>query len=53
MRNHQVIEHYCRLLVARDSEGMRRLVDPELVVDWPQSSERVRGVNNALAILSN
>jgi hypothetical protein len=32
---------------------MRRLVDPELIVDGPRSSEWVREMNNALAILNN
>src|SRR4029453_12401800 len=37
-------------IVDEDWDVMRRLCDPDLVLEWPATGEVVRGIENAIAI---
>jgi len=49
----RTVERFYAAINQRDFDGIRGLVTDDLVQEWPQSGERIRGVANALAVLSN
>jgi ketosteroid isomerase-like protein len=51
--NRDVIEHYVGALAAQDYDAMWPLLHDDVVFDWPQSRERVRGKANVQAIDAN
>ncbi len=51
--NHETVEKYWQLANARDWTGLAKLLDRDFVWEIPQSGERVRGVENYLAMNEN
>jgi hypothetical protein len=51
--NEEVIHAYIRALTENDAEALASLRDPDWFVDYPQSSERIRGHANERAIADN
>ena len=51
--NRQTVTKYFALLNARGWAEFEELLEPDLVVEWPQSGERIRGVKNARSVLEN
>lgn len=48
----ELFDRYVRLLNERDFTGLRSVLDPEYVEEYPQSGERIRGPENAVAVLA-
>ena len=51
--NEDVVRAYMQAIVANDADAMARLRDPDFIVDYPQSGERIRGHANERAIADN
>lgn len=51
--NRQVVERYAEALVARDLSMQEEICTPDLVIDYPQSGERIRGWANVRAVHEN
>lgn len=51
--NRQVIDRYVRASVERDLDAQDELRHADYVSEYPQSGERIRGPQNARAILDN
>ena len=48
--NRQVVDRYVKGLIARDLELQASVCAPDMVIDYPQSGERVRGWVNVRAV---
>jgi hypothetical protein len=48
--NEEVVRAYMQALVVNDADELARLRDPDWVLDYPQSGERIRGHANDRAI---
>lgn len=46
MNPEAVVREFWRLMATNDFEAVAAVLDPGLVVDWPQSGERIRGARN-------
>ena len=44
--NRQVVEQYVQALIARDLDLQAEVCAPDVIVDYPQSGERIRGWAN-------
>src|SRR5215472_6740447 len=53
MSNRQVVERYAEALRARDLDMQAEVCAPDMVVEWPQSGERIRGWANIRAVHEN
>jgi hypothetical protein len=53
MDNRGQIEKFYLALNARRWDEMLELVDPNVIQDWPQSGERIRGLENFHAVIKN
>lgn len=51
--NREQINRFYRALNARRWDEMVEIVDPDLIQDWPQSGERIRGFDNFRAVVEN
>jgi hypothetical protein len=51
-RNARILEEFIALLDSQELERLDEFLTADVVMDWPQSGERVRGVDNFRAILS-
>jgi hypothetical protein len=51
--NEENIGRYVAAYTAQDWETVGTLRDPDWMMEWPQSGERVRGNANARAIMEN
>ena len=51
--NRRVVERLWQLFDARDWEAAGTLLHEDVVVEWPQSGERIRGRANVLAVNRN
>jgi hypothetical protein len=51
--NEEIIRAYLQAMTDNDEAEMRRLRDPDWMVDYPQSGERIRGSDNERAIADN
>ncbi|HEY8656773.1 MAG TPA: nuclear transport factor 2 family protein [Candidatus Limnocylindria bacterium] len=51
--NREVIDRYGRATVARDLDTLDQLRHRDYISEYPQSGERIRGPQNARAILDN
>lgn len=51
--NREVIRRFYKALNARQFDDIVELVHPDVVQDWPQSGERIRGLKNFRAVLEN
>ena len=51
--NRQVVEQLYQLMGKQDWDAARNYFHPDYVQEWPQSGERIRGMENALAINQN
>jgi predicted SnoaL-like aldol condensation-catalyzing enzyme len=48
--NRQTVERLYTLINKQDWNGARELFHQDFVQEWPQSGERIRGVENSMAI---
>jgi len=48
--NRRVVERFWALMDAEDWDGVGALLADDVVADWPQSRERIRGRDNYLAV---
>ncbi len=51
--NRQVVEQFVQALMARDLDLQGELSAPDLIVEYPQSGERIRGWANVRAVHEN
>ncbi len=51
--NRQVVERYVDALIARDLDLLADICAPNIVVEYPQSGERIRGWANVRAVHEN
>ena len=51
--NREVVERYIRATMEQDFETEAQLRDPDFVMEFPQSGERIRGVANNRAVTEN
>jgi ketosteroid isomerase-like protein len=51
--NRDVIARFYIALNAKRLEDLDNLLDPDVVQEWPQSGERIRGLKNVLAVIEN
>lgn len=51
--NREVVEHYVRGLIAHDLDLQAEVCSPDMVTEFPQSGERIRGWKNIRAIAEN
>lgn len=51
--NREVIDRFYKALNARRFDDITELTDPDVVQEWPQSGERIRGLKNFRAVLEN
>ena len=51
--NREVIERYVQALVARDLDAQAEVCAPDMVVEYPQSGERIKGWTNLRAVAEN
>ncbi len=51
--NREVVERATQALGERDFAVLRELTQPDIVIEWPQSGERIRGLENAIAGIQN
>jgi hypothetical protein len=51
--NRQAVERYVEGLIARDLDIQAEVCAPDMVIDYPQSGERVRGWANVRAVHEN
>ena len=52
VQGREVLERFMGAMQTGDVEAIRALVDPDIVMEWPQSGERFRGFENAAAALA-
>jgi hypothetical protein len=50
MENVEVAKRFWKLIGEQDWDSAARLLDPELIVEWPQSRERMRGPDSFIAV---
>jgi hypothetical protein len=48
--NQRIVEAFVKALIHADHEMARPFVSPDIVSDWPQSRERIRGLQAMIAI---
>jgi hypothetical protein len=48
-----LIERYWKAVALRDLDAVRACVAEEFVEDWPQSGERIRGIDNWFEMATN
>ena len=48
-----VIASFYVALNSRDLDELADLVDPDVIQEWPQSGERIRGLKNMRAVIEN
>lgn len=51
--NRRVVEQYVKGLVTRDLDLQAQVCAPDMVTDYPQSGERIRGWSNIRAVAEN
>jgi hypothetical protein len=51
--NREVVERYVNGMKARDLDVQAEVCAPDLIVEYPQSGERIRGWANVRAVLEN
>lgn len=51
--NRETVDRYFALLNARRWDEFSELFEPSMVLEWPQSGERIRGITNARSVLQN
>jgi len=51
--NREVVEQYVQALMARDLDLQGEVIAPDVVVEYPQSGERIRGWANVRAVHEN
>ena len=51
--NRETVDRYFALLNARRWDEFAELFEPSMVLEWPQSGERIRGIGNARSVLEN
>lgn len=51
--NRELIDRFFDALNARRFEDIAELTHPDVVQEWPQSGERIRGLKNFRAVLEN
>jgi SnoaL-like domain len=51
--NEEIVNAYLRALVANDEPAMAAVRDPDWIIEYPQSGERIRGHANERAIADN
>lgn len=51
--NEEVVRAYLDAIVANDADALGALRDPDWLLDYPQSGERIRGHANERAIADN
>jgi hypothetical protein len=51
--NRQVVERYVKAVTDRDLDLQGEVCAPDLVMEWPQSGERIRGWANVRAVHEN
>lgn len=42
MREHEIIQEFWRLMATNDFASVGALLGPDFVLEWPQSGERIR-----------
>jgi ketosteroid isomerase-like protein len=53
MDNRDAIARFYVALNARRVDDLAKLVDPDVIQEWPQSGERMRGLKNMCAVIEN
>jgi ketosteroid isomerase-like protein len=51
--NRETVDKYYASLNARRWDEFAELFEPNLVLEWPQSGERIRAIGNARSVLEN
>lgn len=51
--NREVVDQFVQALIARDLDRQAELCAPDMVVEYPQSGERIRGWSNIRAVAEN
>ena len=51
--NREIVDRFVQALVDNDLDAQQEMSHPDIVIEWPQSGERVRGAANARAIDEN
>jgi ketosteroid isomerase-like protein len=51
--NRTIVEQFVQAMAANDVEAQERLLSDDIVEEYPQSGERIRGKENRRAILEN
>ena len=46
MKSEAVVREFWSLMATNDFNAVKQVLDPGLIVDWPQSKERIRGPEN-------
>lgn len=49
-RNRALVDAWAEANTRHDDDALRRLAHPDYILDWPQTGERIRGIDPALAI---
>ncbi len=50
-RNARLLSEFIAILTGNELSRLEEVMAPDAVIDWPQSGERVRGIENLRAIL--
>jgi hypothetical protein len=53
MSNRQIAERYAEAIRAKDVATLREVAAPDIEVEYPQSGERIRGIDNYLGVIAN
>jgi ketosteroid isomerase-like protein len=53
MSNRQIAERYAEAIRTKDVATLREVVAPDIEVEYPQSGERIRGIDSYLGVLVN
>jgi hypothetical protein len=53
MDNREAIARFYIALNGRRVDDLAKLVDPDVIQEWPQSGERMRGLKNMCAVIEN
>jgi ketosteroid isomerase-like protein len=51
--NRTIVEQFLKAMAANDVEAQERLLSDDIVEEYPQSGERIRGKDNRRAIIEN
>jgi ketosteroid isomerase-like protein len=51
--NREAIDRFFKALNARNFDEIAELANPDVVQEWPQSGERINGLENVRAVLEN